>query len=82
MRVRGLHSQNQAALVAEAGQRVALNITAERLTHRLHAEANAEKGQVALGAGFDHIEADAGMVRIGMSVGWSVIVAAEVAVGA
>ncbi len=31
VRVRGLHAQNQAALVAEAGQRVALNITAERL---------------------------------------------------
>ncbi|MBC3465545.1 selenocysteine-specific translation elongation factor [Pseudomonas sp. RW10S2] len=32
VRVRGLHAQNQAALVAEAGQRVALNISAERLT--------------------------------------------------
>ncbi|WP_060494065.1 selenocysteine-specific translation elongation factor [Pseudomonas sp. NBRC 111140] len=32
VRVRGLHAQNQAALVAEAGQRVALNIAAERLT--------------------------------------------------
>ncbi|WP_367237424.1 selenocysteine-specific translation elongation factor [Pseudomonas sp. Rh2] len=32
VRVRGLHAQNQAALVAEAGQRVALNVTAERLT--------------------------------------------------
>ncbi|POG05392.1 selenocysteine-specific translation elongation factor [Pseudomonas putida] len=31
VRVRGLHAQNQVALVAEAGQRVALNITAERL---------------------------------------------------
>ncbi|WP_054900794.1 MULTISPECIES: selenocysteine-specific translation elongation factor [unclassified Pseudomonas] len=31
VRVRGLHAQNQAALVAEAGQRVALNIAAERL---------------------------------------------------
>ncbi|QXI39011.1 selenocysteine-specific translation elongation factor [Pseudomonas xantholysinigenes] len=31
VRVRGLHAQNQAALVAEAGQRVALNITGERL---------------------------------------------------
>ncbi|MFJ9992804.1 selenocysteine-specific translation elongation factor [Pseudomonas putida] len=31
VRVRGLHAQNQAALVAEAGQRVALNISAERL---------------------------------------------------
>ncbi|MHC6223749.1 selenocysteine-specific translation elongation factor [Pseudomonas sp. X10] len=31
IRVRGLHAQNQAALVAEAGQRVALNISAERL---------------------------------------------------
>ena len=32
VRVRGLHAQNQAALVAEAGQRVALNIVAERLS--------------------------------------------------
>ncbi|MCY1411007.1 Selenocysteine-specific elongation factor [compost metagenome] len=32
VRVRGLHAQNQVALVAEAGQRVALNIAAERLT--------------------------------------------------
>ncbi|UTL90585.1 selenocysteine-specific translation elongation factor [Pseudomonas fluorescens] len=32
VRVRGLHAQNQVALVAEAGQRVALNISAERLT--------------------------------------------------
>ncbi|MBJ9977469.1 selenocysteine-specific translation elongation factor [Pseudomonas sp. S75] len=32
VRVRGLHAQNQAALVAEAGQRVALNISAERLS--------------------------------------------------
>ncbi|MFJ4443935.1 selenocysteine-specific translation elongation factor [Pseudomonas sp. NPDC089422] len=32
VRVRGLHAQNQVALVAEAGQRVALNIVAERLT--------------------------------------------------
>jgi len=31
VRVRGLHAQNQAALVAQAGQRVALNINAERL---------------------------------------------------
>ncbi|MBV4541353.1 selenocysteine-specific translation elongation factor [Pseudomonas vlassakiae] len=31
VRVRGLHAQNQVALVAEAGQRVALNISAERL---------------------------------------------------
>ncbi|WP_422403908.1 selenocysteine-specific translation elongation factor [Pseudomonas sp. GZD-209] len=31
VRVRGLHAQNQAALIAEAGQRVALNITGERL---------------------------------------------------
>ncbi|MFJ4398097.1 selenocysteine-specific translation elongation factor [Pseudomonas sp. NPDC089396] len=31
VRVRGLHAQNQTALVAEAGQRVALNIAAERL---------------------------------------------------
>ncbi|WP_060509662.1 selenocysteine-specific translation elongation factor [Pseudomonas sp. NBRC 111124] len=31
VRVRGLHAQNQVALVAEAGQRVALNIAAERL---------------------------------------------------
>ncbi len=31
VRVRGLHAQNQPALVAEAGQRVALNIVAERL---------------------------------------------------
>ncbi|WDY57536.1 selenocysteine-specific translation elongation factor [Pseudomonas sp. PSKL.D1] len=31
VRVRGLHAQNQAALVAEAGQRVALNVSAERL---------------------------------------------------
>ncbi|MBO9552856.1 selenocysteine-specific translation elongation factor [Pseudomonas sp.] len=31
VRVRGLHAQNQVALVAEAGQRVALNIVAERL---------------------------------------------------
>lgn len=31
VRVRGLHAQNQAALVAEAGQRVALNISADRL---------------------------------------------------
>ncbi|MFP3457804.1 hypothetical protein R0J89_16310, partial [Psychrobacter sp. SIMBA_152] len=31
VRVRGLHAQSQAALVAEAGQRVALNIAAERL---------------------------------------------------
>lgn len=31
VRVRGLHAQNQAALVAEAGQRVALNISGERL---------------------------------------------------
>ena len=31
VRVRGLHAQNQAALMAEAGQRVALNIAAERL---------------------------------------------------
>lgn len=31
VRVRGLHAQNQPALVAEAGQRVALNISAERL---------------------------------------------------
>ncbi|SPO59076.1 selenocysteinyl-tRNA-specific translation factor (fragment), partial [Pseudomonas inefficax] len=31
VRVRGLHAQNQAALVAGAGQRVALNIAAERL---------------------------------------------------
>ncbi|MEX5352848.1 selenocysteine-specific translation elongation factor [Pseudomonas juntendi] len=31
VRVRGLHAQNQAALVADAGQRVALNINAERL---------------------------------------------------
>lgn len=31
VRVRGLHAQNQAATVAEAGQRVALNIAAERL---------------------------------------------------
>lgn len=31
VRVRGLHAQNQAALVAQAGQRVALNISAERL---------------------------------------------------
>ncbi|MDF0731320.1 selenocysteine-specific translation elongation factor [Pseudomonas entomophila] len=31
VRVRGLHAQNQAALVAEAGQRVALNLSAERL---------------------------------------------------
>ena len=31
VRVRGLHAQNQPALVAEAGQRVALNIAAERL---------------------------------------------------
>lgn len=32
VRVRGLHAQNQAALMAEAGQRVALNISAERLS--------------------------------------------------
>nr|WP_286089055.1 selenocysteine-specific translation elongation factor [Pseudomonas sp. MWU13-3659] len=32
VRVRGLHAQNQAALVAEAGQRVALNISAEKLS--------------------------------------------------
>ncbi|MQG93237.1 selenocysteine-specific translation elongation factor [Pseudomonas sp. MN1F] len=32
VRVRGLHAQSQVALVAEAGQRVALNIAAERLT--------------------------------------------------
>lgn len=31
VRVRGLHAQNQTALMAEAGQRVALNITGERL---------------------------------------------------
>ncbi len=31
VRVRGLHAQNQVALVAEAGQRVALNLAAERL---------------------------------------------------
>ncbi|MBH3411935.1 selenocysteine-specific translation elongation factor [Pseudomonas putida] len=31
VRVRGLHAQHQVALVAEAGQRVALNISAERL---------------------------------------------------
>ncbi|AZL71390.1 selenocysteine-specific translation elongation factor [Pseudomonas oryziphila] len=31
VRVRGLHAQNQAALIAEVGQRVALNITGERL---------------------------------------------------
>ena len=31
VRVRGLHAQNQPALVAEAGQRVALNIAGERL---------------------------------------------------
>ncbi|UBM25849.1 selenocysteine-specific translation elongation factor [Pseudomonas sp. p1(2021b)] len=31
VRVRGLHAQNQAALVADAGQRVALNISSERL---------------------------------------------------
>ncbi|MFK3776047.1 selenocysteine-specific translation elongation factor [Pseudomonas sp. NPDC089406] len=31
VRVRGLHAQNQAALVAQAGQRVALNISGERL---------------------------------------------------
>ncbi|MGE7990970.1 selenocysteine-specific translation elongation factor [Pseudomonas sp. NPDC089554] len=31
VRVRGLHAQNQPALVAQAGQRVALNISAERL---------------------------------------------------
>ena len=31
VRVRGLHAQNKASLVAEAGQRVALNIAAERL---------------------------------------------------
>lgn len=31
VRVRGLHAQNQAALVAQAGQRVALNLHAERL---------------------------------------------------
>ena len=31
VRVRGLHAQNQATLVAAAGQRVALNINAERL---------------------------------------------------
>ncbi|GLO58034.1 selenocysteine-specific translation factor [Pseudomonas putida] len=31
VRVRGLHAQSQAALMAEAGQRVALNIAAERL---------------------------------------------------
>lgn len=37
VRVRGLHAQNQAALVAEAGQRVALNIAAERLAvEQLH----------------------------------------------
>ncbi|QXH59088.1 selenocysteine-specific translation elongation factor [Pseudomonas maumuensis] len=32
VRVRGLHAQNQAALVAAAGQRVALNISAEKLS--------------------------------------------------
>lgn len=32
VRVRGLHAQNQSALVAQAGQRVALNIAAERLS--------------------------------------------------
>ncbi|ANY90205.1 MULTISPECIES: selenocysteine-specific translation elongation factor [Pseudomonas] len=31
VRVRGLHAQNQAALVAQAGQRVALNLHGERL---------------------------------------------------
>ncbi|KJK16087.1 selenocysteine-specific translation elongation factor [Pseudomonas sp. 2(2015)] len=31
VRVRGLHAQNQAAVEAQAGQRVALNISAERL---------------------------------------------------
>lgn len=32
VRVRGLHAQNQAALLATAGQRVALNISAEKLS--------------------------------------------------